>query len=422
VPILPLLAIRSRTDRRGEPVRADLLRGGALLGAVVLVLLPVAVRNAWVGGGLLPTTFQGGVNYWIGNNPEATGGYQPLVVGRQIPAHERREPVRIAERELGRQLTGAEVSRYWFTKAFSWAFAEPADFASLQLRKLRMFWSFREEADALDYDWVRTISPVLRLPLLEFGAVALLAGLGLGWLRERGSRFLPILLFVAVWTMATVAFFVFGRYRLPVVPGLLLLAALPIHRLLAALRERDRVRAAALGAFCLLAWLLPLALPRAPATALVEFNLGTLYERAGDLAAAERAYRAALAADPKEHHAAMNLGHLALRAGRLADARTLFSYAVELAPGFVDAWSSLGVAEVRLGDLDRAEESFRRALELQPDHLESIHNRSVIALERQDASAARELNRRALELDPEYGPALRVKELLSQPVASGQPG
>ena len=53
------------------------------------MLAPVAVRNAALGGGLLPTTYQGGVNFWIGNHDGADGTYQPVSPGKQEPRVER---------------------------------------------------------------------------------------------------------------------------------------------------------------------------------------------------------------------------------------------------------------------------------------------------------------------------------------------
>jgi tetratricopeptide (TPR) repeat protein len=297
-------------------------------------------------------------------------------------------------------------------RALSWARDEPGAFVALQIRKLGKFWSFHEEPDTLDYEWVRGVSPALGLPLIDFGAVALLAGLGLWWLRARVVPFAPVLLFIAAWTAATVVFFVFGRFRLPVVPPLLLIAALPVHAMAVAIERRRPRTAIALGAFAVLAWLLPHALPRQTETALVSFNLGTLHEQSGDLAAAERAYRNALAADPGEYHAAVNLGHLAMRAGRLEEARTLFAHALSLAPEFVDAWLNLGVVAVRLGDLESARRSFERALELQPDHVDAIHDLAVLAFGQSDFDGARELNRRSLELDPSHPDARRLAALL----------
>jgi 4-amino-4-deoxy-L-arabinose transferase-like glycosyltransferase len=118
-----------------------LSRSAALLLGVCLIITPVAVRNWVVGKVFLPTTFQGGVNFYIGNNPLANGTYQPVVPGKQIPSYERAEPIRIAEQDVGRKLSPGEVSDYWFRKSLSWIKRDPLGFVRLQLRKLMMFWS-----------------------------------------------------------------------------------------------------------------------------------------------------------------------------------------------------------------------------------------------------------------------------------------
>ncbi len=110
--------------------------------AAVLVLAPVAARNAALGGGPTLTSLRGGVNFYIGNNPEADGTYRPLVPGKQIPRYEQSEPRRLAEAALGRPLTPREVSGYWLGRSLRWAREEPAAFLALQLRKLRRFWSW----------------------------------------------------------------------------------------------------------------------------------------------------------------------------------------------------------------------------------------------------------------------------------------
>ncbi|HYL05739.1 MAG TPA: glycosyltransferase family 39 protein, partial [Thermoanaerobaculia bacterium] len=205
------------------------LRVAAFLAGIALALAPVALRNGLVGGAFLPTTSQGGVNFYIGINPRADGTYRPIVPGKQTPELERREPARLAEQQLGRRLSPAEVSRYWLHRALAWARSHPGDFLRLTLRKLGMFWSWYEWPDAVDYYYIRGLSPVYRLPLLEFGGVTLLAAFGLGFLGGgRGRRLVPALLFAAAWMASTVAFFLFARYRLPAVPALLLLAALPV--------------------------------------------------------------------------------------------------------------------------------------------------------------------------------------------------
>lgn len=367
--------------RRGEESRRTLLRAAALVGGLALPLVPVALRNAALGGGFLPTTSQGGVNFWIGNNPEADGTYRPVTPGRQIPRLERAEPRRIAELESGRSLTDAEVSRHWLDKALSWATAEPARFAALQWHKLRLYWSGYEWPDAVDYYWTKRRSRALALPGLEFLAVALLAAAGaLLLVREKLlARFAPVLLFELGWMVSTVAFFLFSRYRLPAVPGLLLLAALPVVRACElASGGRGRLAALLAGVGIALAWALPHVAGYAPREDLVEFNLGRLAEEAGDARGAAEHYQRAWDAAPGSLLPALDLGTLAARRGAYDEARAWFERAVAAAPGSPDAWSNLGGARLALGDLEGAAEALDRALALDAGHEAARKNRELV--------------------------------------------
>jgi hypothetical protein len=206
----------------------------------------------------------------------------------------------------GRKLTPGEVSSFWLHRALRWAAEHPADFARLQLRKLGRFFDWYEQPDAVDYYWVRGIAPVYRLPLIEFSTLSVLAVAGLWLSRRELRRFLPCLLFATGWIASTVAFFVFSRYRLPLVPAILPLAALPLAAGWDAWRTRRRGWAfAALGiaaAFSLSS------VPYAPRMDLVEYNLGRLAEERGDEAGALLHYQAAYDDDPRNFLACLNLG------------------------------------------------------------------------------------------------------------------
>lgn len=380
VPFLLPLAFR-----RAEGWRRGVRRAAALVAGLILPLAPVAARNAALGGGFLPTTSQGGVNFWIGNNPEADGTYRPLTPGRQIPRLERREPERLAELATGRDLSAADVSRYWLGRALDWARAEPGSFVRLQLRKLRLYWSGYEWPDAVDYYWTKTISPALRLPLLEFLAAALLAGAGALFVvaERRLDRWAPVLLFELGWMLSTVAFFLFSRYRLPALPGLLLLAALPVDRAIAA-AGAGRARVALAGGLAVAGvCALPHVIGYAPRAALVEYNLGRLYEEAGDVLYATTYYQAALRSDPDAFLPAMNLGTLAARAGAYDAARSWFERAVAAEPRSAEAWSNLGGARLACGDAEGATRALERALELDPGFEPALANRELLERRRE---------------------------------------
>jgi tetratricopeptide (TPR) repeat protein len=423
-------------------VAAFARRCAALLAGVALALAPVALRNGLVGGDYLPTTSQGGVNFYIGNNPRADGTYRPVSPGKQIPELERQQALRIAERALGRRLTPAEASRFWLGKALSWAAVHPGSFLRLQLRKLGMFWSWYEWPDAVDYYWVRSLSPVFRLPLLELGGAEILALAGLALLALRrpagqgpgGSgqtpaapALAPPLFFALGWTVSTVLFFLFSRYRLPVLPALLLIGALPLAALSLAASRQDQDAAgkggagarvskglaAALGAAVVVAVAAPRLAGFAPRMDLVHYNLGRLAEEKGDSAAARAHYQAVLAIDPRDFLACLNLGSDAARRQDWPAALRLYSRAAALEPASDAAHGNLGGVYLALGQLGAAERHLQRSLALDPDNLQALHNLALLRLRQGDLRAATELERRVLVLDPGNLAALRLRRRLA---------
>ncbi|HYL06082.1 MAG TPA: tetratricopeptide repeat protein, partial [Thermoanaerobaculia bacterium] len=377
------------------------------------------------------------------------GTYRPIVPGKQTPELERREPARLAEQQLGRRLRPAEVSRYWLHRALAWARSHPGDFLRLTLRKLGMFWSWYEWPDAVDYYYIRGLSPVYRLPLLEFGGVTLLAALGLGFLGGgKGRRLVPALLFAAAWMVSTVAFFLFARYRLPAVPALLLLAALPVAACVEAAEawwhgrvaragrpvassaqaasaahspeaggwapiRRPPVRAVLLGLAVVAALVLPRLAGFEPRLDLVSFNLGRLAEGRGEPALAQRHYQAALAAAPDAFLAWLDLGNLAARRRDWPAALSCYRRAAALEPGSDDAESNLGGVYLALGDLAESSRHLQRALALNASSVQALQNSALLRLRLGDVAAARELNRRALEVDPGNPAALRLRARLA---------
>lgn len=414
LPLLIPLALR-----RGAPARA--LRDAALFaGGLALALAPVAVVNASRGGGFLPTTWQGGVNYYIGNHAGADGTYRPLTAGRQIPELERREPWRLAEAAIGRPLSAAEVSAYWLGRATAWARERPGDWLRLQLRKFGLYWSGYEWPDAVDYYWVRARSPLLRAVGLELGGLVLLAALGLGvaWRQRAWGRLAPALLFGVGWMLATVAFFLFSRYRLPGLVPLCLFAGVGLAGLARAGDTPGR-RGTALAALLLVAWGGPrLALP-APRADLVHLNLGRLAMARGDAAAAEAEWRAALAADPSGADARRELGTLAARAGRFGEARALLEEAVARDPGSPEAWANLGAVASATGDAAAARVALDRALALDPLFPPALANRTLVELAAGDLTAAAEWHARLIAAAPDHPAVSTLAARLAAARAAG---
>jgi len=196
-----------------------------LLGFFV-ALGPVIARNYWVSGELILTTYQGGANFYTGNNPSnRTGEFQYVPFVRPQTIYEEHDFKAEAEARSGRKLGPSEVSSFWFAEGLKHIAAYPGFAARVFLQKFALFWSDYEAPDAWDMYFLGRYSPVMAMPLLGMGLLLPLAVLGVlvGFRKSRDVRLLTG--YVILYSISVIIFFVFSRYRIYVVPALTVLAA-----------------------------------------------------------------------------------------------------------------------------------------------------------------------------------------------------
>lgn len=165
--------------------------------ALALPLLGVGLRNYLVGETFALTTSQLGPNLYIGNKPEATGMYRPLVVGHETPRYEAEDARRLAEEALGRELTRGQVSAYWRNSAFEFALQEPLQWFRLLVYKALLTVNQFEVPDAEDLYLHADHSWVLRVLHRGPGLPTLLGLATMGYLLGR-RRKLPVRLPLAL--------------------------------------------------------------------------------------------------------------------------------------------------------------------------------------------------------------------------------
>lgn len=230
----------------------DYGRGRATMFAALLAigcLLPPAaatLRNHVVADDFVVVASQGGVNFYIGNNPESNG-MQAIVPGTRGTWWGGFEDTRaIAEDEAGRPLKPSEISNFWYRQAFAYIADQPADWLRLLSVKTLALIGDAEPPNNEPYEARRNDFMSLRVPL-SFGVLFGLFLVSLpfqirssqhkgnrGRRSERlGRRFVwLILMFVLVYAATFVAFFVNGRYRVPLVPFVAMGAAFAIVTLI----------------------------------------------------------------------------------------------------------------------------------------------------------------------------------------------
>jgi 4-amino-4-deoxy-L-arabinose transferase-like glycosyltransferase len=181
----------------------------------LLVLLPWGLRNKAEYGRFSVTSFNGGANLWMGNNPESDGSYM-LMPKDTIGMGE------VERDDVLRQRATAFIKEH------------PGAYVRLTLNRLQM--TLRSDTIAPTWNKIgiekrfgaRAI-PALKVPC-TLAHWALLVGLAVVLLRARRSRTLGREDLHLAWTFAVLAFpFVFivggNRYMLPTIPVLCVWAA-----------------------------------------------------------------------------------------------------------------------------------------------------------------------------------------------------
>ena len=192
-----------------------------------IVLFPVALRNKIVGGDFALTTAQFGPNFYMGNHHNASGMYEPLRGGRGSWKYEQQDAVALAEKAVGRKLSPNEVSRYWTQKTLDEILSNPADWVYLMAKKWLIFWNFIENSDTESQYAYEIWSAILTVlgSFFHFGVIASLAIFGICATVKDYRQFWLLYLLVMFYSVSVTLFFIFARYRLPVVPLLVMFAA-----------------------------------------------------------------------------------------------------------------------------------------------------------------------------------------------------
>ena len=342
---------------------------GYFLAGLLLVLLPVGIRNLIVGGEFTLTTSQLGPNFFIGNNPVADGTYGSVRQRIKEVQLEGPDAKRLAERASGHALTPAEVSTYWLRQSIDFIEAQPAQWLSLLARKWLLVWHAREIEDSDDFYIYRQFSTPLTLLawFAHFGVLAPLAAAGVFFTWREWRRLWLFYAMILALAGSTALFYVFGRYRYPLVPLLALFAGAAIVEFVRLLRHKNwsrGIQAAIVLAITagIVNWPIGASGPGAAGYN----NLANAFSKQGNVDAAIIAALRALEIQPDYGVAHYNLGNLYMQQGRFDLARRHFEDALRLLPNYAEAHSNYGQLLAEGGDLALGLEHFQKAIVLDP--------------------------------------------------------
>ena len=433
VPLL-LTAIFLSVER-GAPLRARLPKIAAavlaLVGGLYLGAAPAWLHNYFVAREPVMLSAHSGINFWVGNNPTANG-YPKMPPGiRSSQSGMLRDSITVAEKEMGRPLTRAEVSRFWSAKANAYIRENRPAWLRLMAVKFGNFWN------AFQYDDVGAMKRLsddgVLPPGLRFGLIAALGLAGMFpaiWLFPR-ARWIAAAVVLHMGALLPV--FVTERYRLAAVPGLMVLAAFGLWQLWASL-----VRGRWLGAGAYLAVAAGAAtfvsIPRTePGLWSLDFyNAGIRCLASGDLALAERNFATAYAYVPDNTEVRFALGNLWLeksnrilepkaRAIARARAKDFYKRTLELNPRHPSTLSNLGVLALEEERWELAEKFFASSSEAEPDDAKTFYLLARARFKAGKTDAAKSALGQALEMRPHQKEFLELRDKLAKPPGAAVP-
>jgi tetratricopeptide (TPR) repeat protein len=352
--------------REQRSARALLFAAG-----VAFPLLVVGARNHIVSGHFVMLPANSGINFYIGNNPDyrQTIGIRPGLPYESLKNRPRREGVAPDPRDPG-------DSRYFYAQALRYITGDPEGYLGGLLYKLRILVSGIELPETFDLYTVRRVSPVLAALAFRWGGfgfpwgVVLPLALWGAWAQREHTRHARWLLaMAAAMAVPLLGYWSSSRYRMAIVPLLILWAAGGLVALYDLYRAPDRRRlgmalATVVALIALCGWPYDHFSRGHRFDAEMYGFAGLRLVRQGQpergLALLERAVEL----DPGRVEFRSGLGYLLAEAGRIEEGLTHLEAAARLAPDVAPLWSNLGTALANRGDIDGAIRAFSRSLSL----------------------------------------------------------
>lgn len=406
--LVAALCFRDRPWRDARQRASTLSRAGALACGLGIAIAPFTIRNIVVSGEPVLLSANAGLNFWIGNNAGADGvfnapdGYDPRLdpVGRDI-----------ATQALGRVPLWRESSSWWTQRALADIGAAPLHWLGVLGRKLLLFLHAREIRQMGDgFDWFAERSWPLGMPL--DARVVLLFALFAPFALRAGARNTPDLTVplgaLVFYALGVCLFFVTGRYRAPILPLAIALAAIGVvetWRLVvhgAVFRSRAALLSV-VGLAVLFAgsqWLYRGPLSFRSSVGVEDRNIALALAQQGRHAEAVAQYLRSLQLGD-DAITRMNLALSLRKLGRIDEAISECRLAVNLDPKRSEAWFNLGLMlMLDKSDWAGAEEGFRRATESQPRHGAAHYQLGILLLQKGELDAAESELEIAMELAP----------------------
>jgi tetratricopeptide (TPR) repeat protein len=408
---------------KAKTYRKSLLYAVFFAFGAILMVSPITLRNYVKGDDFVLIASQGGMNFYIGNNPQSDGVSAYLPGARSTWRGMYDDAIKMAEESMHKKLKPSEVSKFWYGLGMKSVKDHPFDFLSLMVKKLALFWNGNELSNNKDIYFFARKAGILKgliwkfVIFFPFGIMCPLALLGMILSYKQFKNTLVLLLFVFVYMLSIILFFVTTRYRVPVLPILIIFSAYALNWFLVKMKEK---RFSSLGKylfiFVLISIPINLNIPGYEdlGAAWSHFNWGSAYGEKGDMSNAIKEYKLALSYDPNLADAYLGLGTLYRKQGKYTQALQEFEKALSFGADSAITLYNRGMIYSTFGLLDKAEKDYKLSIALRHNDHFPHYLLGGIYLDKGRWEQAITEQQLALQYNPEFAPSYYELGLIYQ--------
>lgn len=389
-----------------------------LMVGMCLILSLNIWRNYAFQKDLILVSAHSGINFYIGNNPQASGyGDIPLFLRPSQKGH-LEDAKLIAQEKLKRRLLPSEVSRFWFKQGLNFIKNQPKVFLKLSLKKLFIFWQRFEPVDSVEFTFLEGNNLFLFLMLNSFGLISPLCLLGMFLAFKKFRQLFILYLLIFSQMLAAVLFFVTARYRLAVVPVMIVFCAYCLYWFYLKLKQNQFSKLSFgflifIGLFMITNYKSPNYQGSSFFSAFNKhYNLGIVNLQNGSFVNAIKELKSAIKISPQDYLAHFALANSYYSAKNFDLAIKEYKAAIFLNPRFIDAHFNLGHLYQNMSRFNEAEEEYHEVLNLAPDSLDALYKLAALYKSEGKFKQAIEHFEIIQAIDPYYSSA--VKPLIDE--------
>ncbi len=386
---------------------------------LLIPLMPCFIRNYLVSKDFVFVSSYGGLNFYVGNHPESNGT-EPRIpelkkwIGTtEWSCFDYPAIVRGLAKDLGKEnISFSEANRYFYKKAISNIVTNPKTWLKLTLKKVLLFWGpieiTNDTMPELDKQHSKTLSKLPKFSLYNsifFASITYILYLLI--LNMPAYKVVPSPIKISivislVYFLSVLPFFIAGRYRMPIIPFILIVDAWFISEIWKNVYEK---RATTL-LFQLMTIFIFAIIAHTnftgyqPSKSIWHFRQGTSALICNDYSRALKEFQQSLEYDPQNMFAKINYSIVLAKIGRPTEGIYILTDNSQKKLNTPEELNTLGYLFEELGDLDKAQDFYAKAIVQNPNYILAHSNISRIFIRKSKFTEAR----KHLEIVVSYQP------------------